>query len=245
MELKDFLTIHYNWGDLIFWTILLTLLYGGLLFLRKIINNISFVGRLRSMVRKFLDAFLILFEPIGLLVLVSIFIMIKPAFHGLMIGILGILGFEHIRNYFHGRLMMSNQALRIGRLIKIRNEEGIITELGRLGIEVRSDDGVHYLPYHALVKNGYVLSSGDKIGGYYHLMIEPMTQSANINHFMELSDILTSSPYVDGDHKPEINRSIGSDHKMQAKILVKEEGHVHDLIAVLEENGYQSAITKS
>lgn len=245
MKIEDFFTLHYNWGDLIFWTIVLALFYAALVFLRKIISSVSFVGRLRNIIRKSLDLILIFFEPFSFLLLVSIFIMIKPAFHGLLVGILGLLGFEHLRNYFHGRLIMSYRSLKIGRLIRIQEQEGIITDLSRLGVEVRSDDGVHYLPYHSLITNGFVLASGDKIGGYYHLRIEPNEEAANINYITQLSDILISSPYVDGDHKPEISRSIESDHAIHAKILVKEEGHVHDLIAVLEENGYRSVITKS
>ena len=245
MNIEDIFNIDYNWVDLIFLSVVLVLVYMLLLFLRKIVFNISFLGGTRSFVRRALDIILILYEPLFILVIISAFVMIKPGIHGLIVGVLLVMGFNHIRNYFHGRLFMSDKSLKEGRRIRITNQEGIITEMGRMGLQVRSDDGLHYIPYHILVTEGYVMSSGEKIGGYYRLNITREESEPGHNYLSELSNILISSPYVDGDHKPEIERSIHSQDTIDVRLLVKEEQHLNDLIALLSEYGYQSKITKS
>ncbi len=245
IDLEDIFNIDYNWVDLIFLSVVLVLVYMLLLFLRKIVFNISFLGGARSIVKRVLDIILILYEPLFILVIISAFVMIKPGIHGLIIGVLLIMGFSHIRNYFHGRLFMSDKSLKAGRRIRISDQEGIITQMGRMGLQVRSDDGLHYVPYHILVTEGYVMSSGEKIGGYYRLSISKENSDAGQSYLSELSNILISSPYVDGDHKPEIERSIDAQDTIDVRLLVKEEQHLNDLIALLSEYGYQSKITKS
>lgn len=245
MNIDQFFNFDYNWGDLIFLTVALVLVYVLLFFLRKIIHSLSFLGRLRSLAKRSIDVIFVFYEPICVLILISVFVMIKPAFHGLLVGAIGVLGFSHWRNYFHGRLFMTDRSLQSGRRIRITDHEGIIIKMGRLGIQVRSDDGLHYMPYHTLVSEGFVLSSGDKIGGYYHLNVSKDEEKMDVSIIEKLTNILISSPYVDGDHKPEIKRSIISENIVEVKLLVKEENHLFDLMTLLEEYGFQSRTTKT
>jgi len=89
------------------------------------------------------------------------------------------------------------------------------------------------------------MSSGEKIGGYYHLTITQMESEESTASLSEVSHLLISSPYVDGDHKPKITRSLSDPEEIDIKLLVKEESHLHDLISLLSEHGYKSVITKS
>ena len=171
MNLDQLFELNYTWTDLFLLIILLGLLYFLLIFLRRIIPSLSFLGRLRSSFRKFLDKVISLYEPLVILLVVGVFIMIKPGFHGLMIGALGVFTLDHVRNYFQGRLYLTNKTLQVGRRIKVKGSEGVIVKLGRFGVDVRTDEGLSFLPYQMLIKQGYVMSSGEKIGGYYHLNI--------------------------------------------------------------------------
>jgi len=245
MDFDQLIHIDYNWTDLIFLTIVLVAIYAILIFTKRVISGISWVGRLRSTIKKIVNTLVILYEPLSILIVISVFVMIKPAFHGLIVGIIGVVGFSHLRNYFHSRLIQTGKALKTGRRIRVLDQVGIITDLGRLGIQIRSDDGLHYIPYHELVSRGFVLSSGDKIGGYYNLQVDPKDEEHIDQDMQRLSNILISSPYVDGDYKPEISRSITLDGKINVRLLVKEESHIHDLMSLLEENDFMSVITKS
>lgn len=245
MSLEDLFHIDYNWSDLFLLSIILILVYLLLYFIRRIISSLVFIGRLRSIIRLTLEKVLVLYEPLSLFLVMSLFVMIKPIFHGIIIGSIVLLGFAHFRNYVHGRLIMIDRSLHLGRRLNILDHEGIITHMGRFGIQVRSDNGLHYMPYHLLVTQGFILSSGEKIGGYYNLQIKLQEDVEDKASLTELSHMLTSSPYVDGDHKPEISRSISSNRSVDVKLLVKEESHVYDLMALLDENGFLSVIIKS
>ena len=82
MNIDQFFNFHYNWSDLIFLAVVLVLVYVLLYFLRKIIHSLSFLGRLRSMAKGIIDAIFVFYEPICVLILISVYVMIKPAFHG-------------------------------------------------------------------------------------------------------------------------------------------------------------------
>ena len=245
MTLQEIFSFNYGWPYLMWLSILFLGGYLLLIFIKKIIIHITFPGTFRVLLKRSLEIVLVLYEPVTFLVLACVFVMIHPGFHGLMVGLALLLSFTHIRNYVHGRFMKTYNSLQPGRLITFEHQEGIIVRAGRFGIDIRRDQGLHYLPYHELITKGYILSSGDQIGIYYNLSIRPKKDDEENRLFNELSDILMSSPYVDGDHKPEIGRSISSDGKRIVRLLVREEGHVYDLISLLEENGYLSEITKS
>ena len=237
--------IQYGWSHLLWLTILLVLLYLLLLFFRKIMSNLVFIGGWRSTIGIIVDRATTLYEPIALLIIFSLFVAINPLLHGIFTGLFVLLSIAHIRNYVHGKMIKTNRAIELGRKITVADQEGIITKMGRLGIQVRSDEGLHFIPYGNIISSGFILSSGVNIGGYYKLDITLPKEVEFRQSVQELTDLLISSPYIDGDYKPEISRSISSEHKTKVKLLVREEGHVHDLISLLEENGYQSEITKS
>jgi len=245
MNLDHLFELNYTWTDLFLLIVVLGLFYLLLFFIRRIIPSLSFLGRLRSPFRKFLDKVIILYEPLAILLITAVFVMIKPGFHGLMVGALTLFSLDHVRNYFQGRLYLTNSTLKVGRRIKVNGSEGVIVKLGRFGVDVRTDEGLSFLPYQTLIKNGYVMSSGDKIGGYYHLTISPEEDDESKTVLSDVTHLLISSPYVDGDHKPEITRSLTQTGEINIKLLVKEESHLHDLISLLREHGYTSVITKS
>ncbi len=192
----------------------------------------------------FLNIFFIYFGPLATLILASIFVLIKPALHGLILGLALLLAFSHIRNFLNGRIINSNEMFSKGQLVRISDKSGIITEIGKLGLRIRSDDGLHYFPYQTLLTSGYTLSSGDKIGGYYHLSLR-MTELMDEDQMENLTNIILSSPYLDGDHKPEFYRSLSSEGHLNIKVLVKEEVHLHELMKLLEENGFDATLSKS
>lgn len=245
MNLDRLFELNYTWTDLFLLIVVLGLLYLLLLFIRRIIPSLSFLGRLRSSFRKFLDKVISLYEPIVVLLVVAVFVMIKPGFHGFMMIALVLFILDHVRNYFQGRLYLTNKTLQVGRRIKVNGSEGVIVKLGRFCIDVRTDEGLSFLPYQTLIKHGYVMTSGEKIGGYYHLTITHEETEETTPSMSDVSHLLISSPYVDGDHKPKIARSLTNPNEIIVKLLVKEESHLHDLISLLSENGYKSVITKS
>ena len=228
--------ISYSWRDFILLLFCLCIVYIALL---------SIKTSLKDRIKKVFDVTLNVYETVSILLILVVFFLIKPALHGLiLIAVLGM-GFQHLRNYVHSRLFHIMGHVKKGLHIKVDDQKGIITHMGRLGIEMKSDVGLHQIPYDTLVKKGYILSSGERIGGYYRLQVNAKEGTLDRQRIQELIHVLYSSPYVDSSYRPEIVRSL-SDHDMiDVKLLVKEEHHIRDLIEVLEEQGYLSVIIKS
>lgn len=244
-DLTDILNIEYTWTHFFIVVVVLILTYLLLIFLNKIVVNVALTGQHRTFLTKALEVSLIYYEPVAFVIAVSLFVMIKPALHGLFVGLLSIAAINHFRNYINGRILIGKRTFVEGQLIKVGDRAGIISEMGKLGIRMKSDDGLHYFPYKLLMTEGYTLSSGDKIGGYYHLDIRTCKTDEMDEGYNRLTQILISSPYLDGDHKTDISRSITVKELIHVKLLVKEERHIFDLITLLEENEFVAELSKS
>ena len=89
------------------------------------------------------------------------------------------------------------------------------------------------------------MMSGEEIGGFHQLLISPNEPDKKVNYSKRLTDLLASAPYLDRNHKTEL-KPLGQDtHKFSAKVLVKEDSHLRDLIMLIEESGYSCIIGKN
>ena len=92
---------RFTWSRFFIVAIGLALLYLLLQFTRQILNNTNYLGEFRLPLIKTIDRTLLFYEPIVLLILVSIFVLIRPPLHGLWALLLVIGGFTHILSLIH------------------------------------------------------------------------------------------------------------------------------------------------
>ncbi len=251
MEDKEFLLEQFNdrLDDLTFsWRYFfivagfLLVSYTLLRLLKRYLGIRNSFGKYQKGIESTIYHILLIYEPMVLLVLTSIFVMINPVFHGLMALILIIFGFTHIRSYFHGRVILFNNAVKTDREIRTNNLQGIIAKKERLGLKIKTIEGVHFVAYSDLTRDGYMLLSGEDISGFYELMIEPKEFDEKQNYIHQLTDQLAIVPYLDWTHKPEI--TIDETHKIKARVVVKDDNHVNDLIALINDWDYYCKILK-
>ena len=242
-ELRDILNIDYNWYHFILMVLISTALYVALLFIKRIVENISLSRTPKKRIRNILNWIILYFEPVAVIIALSLFILIRPVFHGLIAGFGLVIGLEHLKNYINGKILNSKGTLERGQVIKVRDVNGVISEKGKLGLRVKSEDGLHYIPYRLLVRSGYILSSGDRIGGLYQLDIQCPAEARYDKN--RLLDILISSPYLDLDYRPVVQESGHDDKFLKAKLSVKEESHIFDLINMLRENDFIAELSKT
>ncbi|MEO0776464.1 MAG: hypothetical protein AAF146_07860, partial [Bacteroidota bacterium] len=105
----------------------------------------------------------------------------------------------------------------------------------RLGLHLRSNKGKHFINYSQLFAEGYLLLSGEEIGGFYQINIQPREPEAKVDYARRLADLLTSTPYLDWNHTPEFRSLTEGTYSYQVRISVREEGHLRDLITLIEE----------
>ena len=78
-----------------------------------------------------------------------------------------------------------------------------------------------------------------EIGGFYHLELSPKDTLDNVSsHRVHLLDLFATAPYVDWHHKPEIFQDDVQENQLEARVLIKEESHLHELVALIKEWGY-------
>ncbi|MFT5833128.1 MAG: hypothetical protein ACI97N_000755 [Cognaticolwellia sp.] len=232
----------FSWSEFLFLGATLVAIYFLLQLLKWFLQVTQWFGNYRRIIQTSIKSVLLVFEPIVVLLLSSAFIMLNPIYHGSVLGLVVLFGFTHIRNYVHGRVIQTNSNLAIGREIQIGKLEGIINTIERLGLKIKTAKGLHYMSFAHIIEAGYVLLSGDDISGYYQLKIIPKEPNSKINYEWELMDALSVVPYLDWNHKPEI--SIEDDNHIIARVVVKDESHIYELMDLINEWNYSCKILK-
>lgn len=199
-------------------------------------------GKTLSVVKKWVHYTLLIYEPIALILIASAFVLINPPFHGLMILMVLLLAFGHVRNYISGRLLLLNPLFEPGRHMHSGDAKGIITHIGRQGISLQTQDGISFVRYAHLTAQGFTIDPGDEIGGYFSLKIS-WEESLNVSDpVMHFQDLLSTAPYLDRNYKPEISAHLTREDELQAKVLLHEENHLYELLSLIKEWGYEGEV---
>lgn len=185
----------------------------------------------------------ILYEPLAIFILLGVFILIHPALHILLVGAFLLMSYAYARHYFAGRLMQLDSAVGEGKRLRTRGAEGVITRLEQLGLKLRTEHGIQFLNYSDLLREGYLLLSGEEIGGLYHLRLRPKEAAERKDHERFLLDLLAAAPYLDRTYSPQINLAEdGAKPVLEARVLLHDEKYLPDLLRLIQEWGYGSEI---
>ena len=233
---------QFSWANFLIVALGLIALYFMLQFIYTRMKKANFLGKYQNPIKKIVYYILVIYEPLVILILTGAFVLIDPVYHGLLVAFLIIIGFEHIRNYMNGRIVQFDNAVALGNRLKARDLQGIISQIGRLGLKLRTNKGLHFINYSQLLSEGFLLLAGEEIGGFYQLKIKPNQPNEKTDYIIQLSDLLTTSPYLDWNHKPELTASTNEPDQINVRVSVKEESHLYDLMLLIREWGYSCVI---
>ena len=113
-------TPQFSW---IYWGItalVLLIVYFLLKFFLRLARQTTFFKRNRLYLKSSMEWALLIYEPLALFILAGIFVFINPVFHGFLIGLLLIPGFQHLRNYESGKIIQASKSLTLGKKTEIR-----------------------------------------------------------------------------------------------------------------------------
>jgi hypothetical protein len=199
-------------------------------------------GKALSIVKKWAHYTLLIYEPLALILIASAFVLINPPFHGLMLAMVLLLAFGHVRNYISGRLLLLNPLFAPGRRMNSGLAKGIITNIGRQGVSLQTQEGIQFVRYAHLTNQGFTIDPGDEIGGYFNLKILPGTSLQTSDPLLHFQDLLSTAPYLDRKYKPEFNIHLSNDGGFQVKVLLHEENHLYELLSLVKEWGYEGEV---
>lgn len=236
--------IHYDysWGGLLTNALIIGLLYFLLYMSSWFMNRITAPSFWQQSIRRTIDHILLVFESITVLLLVSYFVLIKPFYHGLIVVLLILTNFRHLRNYFSGTILRFHPAIREGNRLDSNGKKGLITEVGRLGIKLQDNKGIHFQDYEQLWNQGYSLLNSEDSGRFFQLQISP-TPDAEDNP-TSLQKLINNSPYINWRHQPKLDVIDQENHRYLLQLAVFEEKHLTDFIERLEEDHFTCKIAK-
>lgn len=232
----------FSWLNLLGATIILLIVYLLMLFIdevlsRQLQNNPWLIG-----LEKGLYTLLRVYEIIVFLILGSIFVFINPLFHGGIFFAIILFSFSHIKNYVSGKLASLDDNLSVGKRLDIGTAKGVIVKMGQLGIHIRTSTGIRFISYTQLFLEGYNLVAVEEVGGFYQFELLPENKDASPNHIQRLMDEFLMTPYIDPNRQPELTYIDNTTKAMEARILIREDSNLDDLIQLINEWGYQCKV---
>jgi len=240
---EDFLSKEYfTWWRFFLSAIFIIGLYFLLDFLNGILEKYNFLGKFQTRIKTIVKHSLLIYEAFALLILGSAFVLINPIYHGILAVIILATGFNHIKNYFSGRIVQFDQSVEEGKRLKTLDSQGVIFKKGRLGLKLRTQKGVQFVNYSNLISDGYTLLSGVEIGGFYELEIKPSEQNDKKDYLTFLRDLFTTTPYLDMSHRPQLEILNEEAKTILARVEVKEESHLQDLVTLIRERNFSCKV---
>ena len=225
--MENLFAVHFSWADFFVAAILLWTLFFLLRFIAGFLSKTTFLKRYRIRVIKAIHAILLIYEPLVLLILSSIFVWINPAIHGSIMILLLLVNFNYLKSYITGRIIQLNNALSVGNRLSIQGVQGILSKVGRLGLHLKTSKGLQFFSYTHLFQEGFMMLSGEEIGGFYQLKITPSESMDKADYKERFLDLLITAPYLDRNFKPEVRQSGEFPETLNAKVAVKEENHLY------------------
>ena len=242
--MEELLSVRFSWGYLLSISLLLLGLFFVLQFTERLLEGTAFLGGWQLRLQNVIRYLKLIYEPLSLIVVGGIFILINPVFHGLLLIIFFLSTFPHLRNYIAGRIIQLDRQIDRGVRLRVDTLEGVVLDMNRLSIQLQTKAGLNKLTYTHLLNTGYTLISGDEIGGFYHLRICPKEANAKTRHLQQLNKLFLTTPFLDWSHRPELNTIDDNGQQIEIRILVREESHLNDLIALIREWGYDCSLKR-
>ncbi len=233
---------QFNWIDLLLAALIL---YGTYALLSVVRDRLQLTRRtqgIRAGAYNVIAPFLLYYEPITVLLLAAIFVFINPLLHGVVLLLLVAAGFSRLRDYLSGRIILATPIIAVGKRMKAERYTGVISRVTRFGLYLQTGEGLHFVNYTSLLTHGYSLITGKDIGGYYQLHLTPA--AGREDPLRDLFDRLMTTPYLDRGFRPELAHAEYGKPGISARLSVREEKHLTELLALLEEWGYPATIAQ-
>jgi len=232
---------YFTYTNLLVVILVLWGAYWLLTMIQKRMRSGVLFGKYQHRIAGYLRTFLLLYEPFTILLITIVFVFISPMMHGIILLLLTLAGFNRIRDYLSGRIILATTLVGEGKRLKSPQATGVISRIGRIGLYLQTGDSLSFVNYSNLITQGYSLGTGQKVGGYYQLNIKVPEMAQPLK---ELARRFVSAPYLDRSFKPEINLDEKSKDVIRARIAVREEEHLRELLELMREWGFTATIAR-
>ncbi len=227
--------LDITWGRWIMISLFALLVYWLIRLLKHWLEKASLLGGWNYRIYRLVLKIYILSEPLCALVIIGGFVLINPIVHGIIALVILLLGYSVIKSYFSGKVLQMSYEFFEGQKIKVKENEGIIQEIGRTSLVLQTKLGAEHISYVQLFENGFTQLEGAKVGGLQAIYIDGGAQEGVT--IQSIKDKLWESPYLDWSFTPEIALT-NKENQFEVKVLLREKHHLEDLKNLITEWGY-------
>lgn len=227
---------HFSWLFFSIFALIVGLIY---MLLRILYQKIQFSTLNRNLERVLfglLERTFIIYEPVAIVLLTSVWVLVDPVWHGILTLFLIIITFPHIRNYMTGRIIWISNDIKIGKTILLGKEQGTVSKLAALGIYIMMDNGRRYFTYSQFAEQGYTIVSGSDLGEYCMVSIQLDKNKNPKQQKKWLLHMLMVAPYIDTSYYPNLIES--EENQVKFKLLLGNGNYHQHLIGLIEDWGY-------
>ena len=237
------MTSYTTLSQFLIYIIIAGLIYQGFRILRRVTWSTFLSESNAIIINKVIDNFLLIYEPLALLLLLSALIGVKPTMILPIVVILLIISHKHWRNYINRTVVMINKRIKPGVHIHSGKIDGKVIKFGRLGTEIQTQEGIHVMSYQSLLENGYTISEGDEISRLYTIKMSNV-EGRKIDTETQLLDHLASTPYIDWNTSPQIEAEGIDKNNITLRVVLRDKSHLDEIISLLHEWQYRDIAVK-
>jgi hypothetical protein len=240
--MTDLLKPHFSWLFFLGTVVFLLLFYSLLLFFQRQIHQLPVTLKFKDRLTNKFRSLLLLYDFIFVVITVSVFVLLNPIWHGIIVLFLIAITFPLIRNYMTGRFLSFDPEFHQGKRITVGKDTGVINKMNRLGIYVITNGGVKYINYMILQEKGFSLLTDSLMQEYCDLNISANNQdSSNLSAEMLLYKLM-GVPYLDSQYRPTLITNNG-DTQFQIRVLIRKGNHRQELINLIKDWGYDCQLS--
>ena len=237
------MTPYTTLSQFLIYIVIAGLIYQGVRILRGMTWSTLLSEFNAIIVNKVIDNFLLIYEPLALLLLLSALIGVKPSMILPIVVILLIISHRHWRNYISRTVVLINKRIKPGVHIHSGNVEGKVINYGRLGTEIQTQKGIFVMSYQTLLDNGFTISEGDEISRLYSIQMS-IIGGSSIDSTTVLLDHLASTPYIDWNSPPEIEETGIDKNNITLRVVLRDKSHLDEIVSLLKEWQYSDIEVK-
>lgn len=228
-----------TWTDLISVILLLGLFYILSILFQYLLKHSYFSNKFEGKLLRGWTKFRWVIEPVLIFIIIFVLLLINPILHGLVLAVILVFTYQPIRNYIDGRVFIINNKIDIGQAINLNKEEGIIQDIRRLGIVLRTDRGSRFIYYSQLLNKEYTLPENKSTGSFHQFLLTSKTEQKNPpKGIAELEDKFFACPYLDWSFKPEVGKDKGHPGQYILKVLTNKDANLEYFIRWINENEF-------
>lgn len=144
----------------------------------------------------FIDRALLLFKPIAVMLLLLGFISINYVTHTILLLMISVFGYHHIKNYIFGLFLKMNPLIKEGAVMQIGDLDGQLKSFLPFGAVFNTEKGERYINYSAIEQKEFAVNSNNEDVLRQTLFLDTqLSQDA-------IMDLLFDNPIVDFNEKP-------------------------------------------